>query len=147
MLYYKVTLHCAAYGVKYECKHGSQPGFSSPFREIISIKRRELSLKSFSIVILFRRLTSSVFLDLKAASDSSDSTIPWRCPSLKGVTREPISLMQSLQLNSRKTFCAYGHQSSEFSTKTAVHQGPSLSPFLSSLFSIQMGVGGSPIFM
>ncbi|MBM6549358.1 reverse transcriptase family protein, partial [Streptococcus dysgalactiae subsp. equisimilis] len=78
----------------------------------------------------FRRPTISVFLDLKAAFDSVDRTVLWRCLSVKGVPEKFISLIQSLYQNSRSRVRAYGELSPEFTTTSGVRQGCPLSPFL-----------------
>lgn len=78
----------------------------------------------------YRRPTITVFLDLKAAFDSVDRDVLWRCLSLKGVPQKFITLLQSLYSNSCSRVRAYGELSSEFTTLSGVRQGCPISPFL-----------------
>jgi hypothetical protein len=78
----------------------------------------------------YRRPTVTVFLDLKAAFDSVDRDVLWRCLSLKGIPKKFTSIFQSLYSHSHSRVRAYGELSPEFTTASGVRQGCPISPFL-----------------
>nr|CAH8822387.1 unnamed protein product [Trichobilharzia regenti] len=78
----------------------------------------------------YRRPTVIIFLDLKAAFDSVDREVLWRCLAVKGIPRKYIALIKALYSYSYSQVRAYGELSSELMTTSGVRQGCPLSPFL-----------------
>nr|CAH8830770.1 unnamed protein product [Trichobilharzia regenti] len=71
-----------------------------------------------------------IFLDLKAAFDSVDREVLWRCLAVKGIPRKYIELIKALYSYSYSQVRAYGELSSELVTTSGVRQRCPLSPFL-----------------